>query len=307
MKKTFAFLSANKTTEIHGVEYTPIEEPVAVLQVSHGVTEYIERYTEFAEFLNANGIVVVGNDHLGHGKSIARGAAPMYFGPEGSWDYAVKDLLQVYEITKSNYPEIPYYILGFSMGSFLVRKFLIDYPSKVDGAIIMGTGQADPISTLLGLLVAKSEAAKVGESNTSKGIENLTFGNYNKKFAPNKTKFDWLCSDEKSLAEYASDPLIGGPMSAGLFRELLNGMAYVSKQKNVEKMNKDIQVLFISGASDPVGNSGKGVRKAVRSFERAGMERVEMKLYDGLRHDLLHEVQKDEIYKDILNWIKSCR
>lgn len=307
-KRVFTFLSADGKTEIHGVEWMPNSEDEikAVLQISHGVTEYIERYEEFAKFMTENGIMVVGNDHLGHGLSVEKSASPMYFGPRGSWEYAVRDLLNVYELVKSDHPNVGYYILGFSMGSFLVRKLLIDYPSKIDAAILMGTGQIGKIPTALGLLAAKSEAAKVGENNTSEGIESLTFGTYNKRFAPNKTKFDWLCSDEESLAEYAKDPKIGGPMSAGLFREMLYGMEYTRKSSNVKKMRKSMPILIMSGEDDSVGDCGKGVRKVYKSFKKAGMVDVKIKLYPSLRHDLLHEVNRKEIFRDILNWMNSA-
>ena len=157
-KREFYYPSSDGKTRIHAVEWSPDESPKAILQIAHGVTEYILRYEEFAEYLTNKGILVVGNDHIGHGTSIAENAKPMYFGPEGSFKYAVDDVNTLYKTTKEKYENIPYIILGFSLGSFIVRRFLIDYSDTVDGAILVGTGQIAPIKIKIAKFIAKSEA-----------------------------------------------------------------------------------------------------------------------------------------------------
>lgn len=304
-KNEFYYLSADGKTQIHAVEWIPDEKPKAILQIAHGVTEYILRYEQFAEYLVEKGIMVVGNDHLGHGKSIAKDSEPMYFGPTGSWKWAVEDMYTCTKMIKEKYPEIPYYMLGFSLGSFLLRTYLIEYPKAIDAAIIMGTGETSPVQIALAKFIANKEAKKVGENHTSPMIKKLTFDTYNKFFAPNRTDYDWLCSDNEGLDEYIADPMRGGNLSAGLFREMLSGMKFTSEIKNLKKMNLDTPILFISGDEDPVGEKGKGVIKAYHKFQNIGMKDVEIKLCPKLRHDILHEKCKKEIYEYVYNWIEK--
>lgn len=304
-KNEFYYLSADGKTQIHAVEWIPDEKPKAILQIAHGVTEYILRYEQFAEYLVEKGIMVVGNDHLGHGKSIAKDSEPMYFGPTGSWKWAVEDMYTCTKMIKEKYQEIPYYMLGFSLGSFLLRTYLIEYPKTIDAAIIMGTGETPPVQIALAKFIANKEAKKVGENHTSPMIKKLTFDTYNKFFAPNRTDYDWLCSDNEGLDEYIADPMRGGNLSAGLFREMLSGMKFTSEIKNLKKMNLDTPILFISGDEDPVGEKGKGVIKAYHKFQNIGMKDVEIKLYPKLRHDILHEKCKKEIYEYVYNWIEK--
>ena len=304
--KEFYYPSADKKTTIHACMWTPDEQPKGIIQIAHGVTEYIARYAQFAEYFTNKGYVVVGNDHIGHGKSIAEGSKPMYFGPEGSWNFVVKDVKTCMEMTKKEFPDLPYILMGFSLGSFVVRTFLIDYPNeKIDRVILMGTGQMPSIAIKIAKMMANSEAKKAGEENTTPNIHNLTFGTYNKVFTPNRTEYDWLCANEEALDEYIKDSNRGSDFSCGLFRELLNGMLYTAKVKNISKMNKQIPILLVSGDKDPVGDCGKGVKKTYEALNKAGVKNVSMKLYPGDRHDILHEKDKQNVYKDIEEWLKS--
>ena len=304
-KREFYYPSSDGKTRIHAVEWSPDESPKAILQIAHGVTEYILRYEEFAEYLTNKGILVVGNDHIGHGSSIAENAKPMYFGPEGSFKYAVDDVNTLYKTTKEKYKNIPYIILGFSLGSFIVRRFLIDYPDTVDGAILVGTGQIAPIKIKIAKFIAKSEAKKHGEDNPTPMIKSLSFDNYNKLFKPNRTDYDWLCLSKTSLDKYIRDKNRGKELSAGLFREMLSGMEYTGNLENIKKMNKNITIIFLSGEMDPVGEKGKSVKKAYDYFKKAGIKDVSMKLYKDLRHDILHEDNAEQIYQDILEFINE--
>lgn len=306
IKNEFYYPSADGKTQIHAVEWKPETEIKGVIQIAHGVTEYILRYENFAEFFTQKGFVVVGNDHLGHGQSIAPNGKTMYFGPNGSWNFVVKDIDTCKQMTKKKYPNVPYMILGFSLGSFLVRTYLIDYAQELlDGAIIMGTGYIPNFKIAIAKMMANKEAKKVGEENTSPVIKSLTFETYNKLFKPNRTAFDWLCSNEEALDEYIKDPLRGENYSAGLFREMLTGMQYTAELKNIQKMNKKMPIFLLSGDKDPVGEFGKGVIKTHEIFKKAGIEDVEIKLYPNLRHDILHEKCKDTIYNDIYDFAKN--
>jgi hypothetical protein len=299
----FYYQSADKKTNIHAVRWMPEGKPVGIIQIAHGVTEYILRYEDFARYLTDKGFIVTGNDHLGHGKSIADGAKPMYFGPKGSWKWVVEDIKMLKNITVERYPDLPYVMLGFSLGSFVVRTYLINHPGDLDAAILMGTGQMPPVAIKIAKLVANMEAKKAGEDNSTPTIHNLTFGTYNKIFAPNRTEYDWLCSNKEALDEYIADPQRGGDFSAGLFRELLDGMLYSSHEKNVWNMDKSLPILLISGEMDPVGDCGKGVQATEKVMRKAGVKDIEVKMYPGLRHDILHEAIKEQVYADVYNWV----
>lgn len=305
VRNEFTFLSADQQTQIHAVEWLPEGEVRAVLQISHGVSEYILRYEPFAESLAAHGFAVVGHDHLGHGSSMSPGGKPMYFGPKGSWNWVVQDIETRRTLAKERFPDRPYFLLGHSMGSFLARTYLIRHPGKVDGAILMGTGQMAPILITGGKAVAFVEGLRVGESNASPLVQQLAFGTYNKIFAPNRTGFDWLSVNPANVDSYIADPLCGGNPSIGLFREMLGGMSFIANPKELKKMDLTTPILFISGEMDPVGDCGKGVQRAYTSFQNAGVQDVSLKLYPELRHEILNETCCETVYKDILQWLVS--
>lgn len=302
-KREFYFTSCDGKTKVHAVEWKPDGEVVGILQIAHGVTEYIFRYEDLARYLTNKGFLVVGNDLLGHGESIVKDSKPMYFGTTGSWKFVVEDLNTCRKIVKEKFPDVPYCLLGFSLGSFLVRTYLIDYPKTVDAAIILGTGQTSLLQIAIAKFIAKREARKVGEEHTSPMIRKLTFETYNRFFSPNRTDFDWLCSSEKNLDIYIADPLRGGDLSAGLFREMLSGMTYTIRKRNIKKMDRDMPILLVSGDKDSVGDCGKGVKRTYKLFKEIGIRDVSLKLYSGLRHDILNEDCREDIYRYLYKWL----
>jgi len=305
VKHEFTFPSRDGKTAVHAVEWLP-ECPVrAILQISHGVSEYIDRYEPLAADLAGRGFAVVGNDHVGHGASVAEGNQPLYFGPKGSWFQITEDLYTLRQHAGRQFPGVPYFLLGHSMGSFLARTYLIRYPGTVDAAVLMGTGQMSPVMIAAGRLIASREARKVGEDHPSPVVDRLAFGAYNKFISPSRTAFDWLSVNEENVNRYIADPLCGGRASTGLFREMLGGIAYISKSENLKKMNMTTPILFVSGSMDPVGDCGKGVQKACESFRRAGARDVAMKLYPGLRHEILNETCGDVVREDLYQWLAS--
>ena len=305
VRNEFTFLSADGKTPIHAVEWLPESQVRAVLQISHGVSEYILRYEPFAEYLTARGFAVVGHDHLGHGQSVAEGSARLYFGPKGSWNWVVDDIDQRRNLAKEKFPQVPYFLLGHSMGSFLARTYLIRYPGAVDAVVIMGTGQMPPAVIAGGMAVAAEEARRVGEDQVSPLVDKLSFGAYNKRFAPNRTNFDWLSLNQDNVDRYIADPLCGGNATIGLFREMLGGLSFIAKPQNLKRMNLNIPVLFISGEMDPVGDCGKGVQRAYESFRKAGVRDVSLKLYPELRHEILNETCRETVYDDIYQWLPA--
>lgn len=300
----FTYLSSDGKTQLHAMEWIPEDQtPKAVLQIAHGVSEYIARYDAFARYLNEQGFVVVGNDHLGHGGS--EGETPVYFGEKDGWKHVVDDLYALHVRMQEQYPQLPFFIMGHSMGSFLTRSYLIRYPGTVKGAVVMGTGSQSPAIIAAGRLVARWEAGKRGRSAVSPLVNKMAFGSYNKGLTPQRTEFDWLSVDSGNVDRYVADPLCGKPGTVGLFLDMLDGFSFNQNPENLKKMDPATPVLFVSGACDPVGAGGKGVQKAYRSFLSAGVKDVRIKLYDGLRHEVLNEKEKDVVYRDISDWLES--
>ena len=303
--REFTFLSADGKTPIHAAEWLPEGPPHAVLQIAHGVSEYILRYAPFAAYLTAHGFAVVGHDHLGHGASLLPGASRLYFGPRGSWDWVVQDIETLRQMSREQFPDIPFFLLGHSMGSFLARTHLIRFPGVTDGAVIMGTGQMPGLILTGGRAVSIFEGWRSGEERSSPLINKLSFAPYNKPFAPNRTPYDWLSVNVENVDAYMADPLCGGIPSAGLFREMLEGMAFISRTENLRRMDPATPILFISGGMDPVGDLGKGVRRAFESFRAAGVRDVSLKLYPGLRHEILNERERETVCEDVRLWLEA--
>ena len=300
-KVEFNYMSSNGSTLIHCIKWIP-DNPIGVIQIVHGITEHIGRYEEFASYMANLGYIVVGNDHLGHGKSIINDKPKMYIGKLGSWDYLVKDIHTLHELISEEY-KLPVYLIGFSLGSFVSRHYLIDYNPNYQKAILVGTGiQLGLVLNILKMIV-KGEVKKIGEENTSKFIKDLSFGTYNKQIKDTKTDCDWLTSSEEEINKYLNDPLVGKDITGSLFYELLDGMIYTSKLSNIKKM-KDLPILLLSGLDDPVGSKGNGVKKLESIYKKNNID-VSIKLYEGKRHDLFHETNKLEVFKDIEEYIKK--
>lgn len=303
----FTFLSTDGKTQLHGMRWEPEGGSVrAVLQICHGVAEHIARYDAFARYLNGLGIAVVGHDHLGHGLSLPEGGTPVYFGAGNTWNTVVDDIYVLHQRIRLWYPDVPLCIMGHSMGSFLTRTYLIRYPGTVKAAVIMGTGWQPKAVIAGGMAVAKAVGAVVGENGTSDLVTNLAFGAYNKLFAPNRTSCDWLSADEGNVDAYMADPLCGADATVGLFRQMLSGIRFNQKLSNLRQMDPRIPVLFVAGEKDPVGDCGNGVRRTYQEFRRVGVQNCTLKLYPGLRHEILNEkAQQQQIFEDIGQWLTS--
>ena len=303
----FTFLSTDGKTQLHGMRWEPEGGSVrAVLQICHGVAEHIARYDAFARYLNGLGIAVVGHDHLGHGLSLPEGGTPVYFGEGNTWNTVVDDIYVLHQRIRLWYPDVPLCIMGHSMGSFLTRTYLIRYPGTVKAAVIMGTGWQPKAVIAGGMAVAKAVGAVVGENGTSDLVTNLAFGAYNTLFAPNRTSCDWLSADEGNVDAYMADPLCGADATVGLFRQMLLGIRFNQKLSNLRQMDPRIPVLFVAGEKDPVGDCGNGVRRTYQEFRRAGVQDCTLKLYPGLRHEILNEkAQQQQIFEDIGQWLTS--
>lgn len=303
--KDFYFNSSTGKNKIHARMCVPDAEPRAIVQIIHGIAEYIGRYDEFMNFLADNGIIAVGTDHLGHGKSIESEEQTGFFAYDNGWDYVVRDEEVLRLAMHENYPELPIIVFGHSMGSFMTRTLLIRYPDAFNAAIISGTGNQGAALVNGGLFMGNLVTGLRGAHHYSKFLNNLAFGSYNKIYDNPKTEYDWLSRDEANVQKYIDDPLCGFIPSCSLFRDMMTGVKFITNKKNLTAMNKDMPVYFMSGDMDPVGECGKGVQKAYNNFLEAGMKDVSIKLYPGGRHEMLNEINKDEVYADILAWLNS--
>ena len=304
LKEEFNFPSSDGNTEIHSIRWIPEGEVRAILQLSHGMVEHIERYDDFAAFLTGKGFLVTGNDHLGHGKSVTDEKKLFHF-PKNGNSILLKDMHRLRSITQKKYPDIPYFIMGHSMGSFLVRQYICMQGSGLKGAVIMGTGEQSraALSFAKGLSNVKSAIQK--PEHHSKTITKLAFGTYNSKIKDNKTEYDWLSRDEEMVNRYIIDPLCGGTFTNQAFSEMFGSMIYLKKKDNLKKMPEDLPLLFVSGDADPVGAYGKGPRVAAKRCLDSGVENVTCKIYEGSRHELLNEINKEDVYSDIAEWLIS--
>lgn len=302
-KEEFTFDSRDGKTKLHAVRWVPEGKVVCILQIVHGMAEYIERYEELAQYFGEKGILVTGDDHLGHGKSVSRDGIYGYFCEQDPATVVVRDVHRLKKMTQEDYPGVPYVILGHSMGSFILRNYLFRYGTGIEGAIICGTGSKSRALITVSQALAAVSGVIHGDAYVSKLIDKLAFGSSNKKIANARTSVDWLCTDDKVVDAYIKDELCGFTFTVNGFKTLFQLLNRLNKTENLNKMPKDLPVHFISGDMDPVGDYGEGVKKAYEDFRKAGMKRVSMKLYPGGRHELLNETNKQQVYGDIYPWI----
>lgn len=303
-KEEFTYDSRDNETKIHAVSWVPQKGEIkGVVQIVHGMVEYIDRYDNFANYLAQKGFVVVGNDHLGHGASVEADSDWGYFCKKDGESILVRDVHRLKKLTQKAFPGKPYFILGHSMGSFIVRKYIMEYGKGIDGAIIMGTA-SKPLPLLnWGVFLTKMLSMIHGDKYRSKMINNHAFGSFNRQFSPARTKHDWLTKDAKQVDAYENDERNQFIFTVNGYRTLFKIFIYIQQEENFVNVRKDLPVFLVSGAKDPVGDFGEGVKKAYELLKRVGYSNVQMKLYEDDRHEILNETDKDVVYKDLENWI----
>ncbi len=305
MKQCFEFVGHGAVV-LPAVIWQPEQEVKAVLQITHGMTEHMGRYESLAADLCRRGIAVAGFDLRGHGKNPGNPEIASF--GEGGWTASIEDMRLFYWELRSRFPGVPHYMLGFSLGSFLLREYLTKYPSEEElaGAIIAGTGHQPGWILSVMMAIVKGEFKKAGFDGTTDLIKQLSFGTYNQKFKPNRTEADWLCSDVNALDDYLADPLVRKNISAGLFWELLGSMKRSGSAFEYDGWDTSLPILLISGQEDPVGDAGKGVRTIYNRMKKAGMENVTLKLLPNARHDVFHEDASgtaENVHQCIADWL----
>jgi len=305
-KKEFFFESRDNHTKIHAVRWIPECDSIkGIFVIVHGMAEYIERYDEFATYFADRGYIVTGIDNLGHGKSMREDKNPGYFAKQDPATVAVRDVHRLKKLTQEEYPGLPVAIFGHSMGSFIVRNYIIRYGSGVECAVVAGTGM-QPTGVIYG---AKALAAVIklflGDNHVSKILEKCAFGGYFKRIPNPQTKNDWLSLDQENVAKYCADPLCGFTFTVNGDRTVLELLNRAQKAENIEKIPKELPILVTSGAEDPVGLYGKGPQSVYDAYKAAGIKDVSIKLYDDLRHEILNEACKEEVMADIYAFVDA--
>lgn len=303
--KQILFRDASDTQDIHAQLWLPDTEPAAIVQVVHGINEYGGRYQRFALFLVAQGLGLAVHDHMGHGDTAADGGRLGYFAPQEGWKHARQDIRSFSARLRDKYPQTPLFLFAHSMGSFLTRGLLIDYDGDYAGVILSGTGSMPALLYDFGLLACDLARLRRGREGRSKFVQALLFGGFAHKFADEHHAMAWLSRDANVYRQYGRDPYCRFLPSIAMYRELLRGMRYVNKPARYAKVRKDLPLLLVSGDHDPVGGMGKGVSQVYRRYRDAGLQDVELLLYPGGRHEMLNEINQDEVYQDILEWLRE--
>ena len=295
--------SSDGKTTIHALIWRPQGEVLGVLQIIHGMAEYAERYAPFANELTKRGFAVVAEDHLGHGQSVISPDYLGYFTEENAWQTVLEDVRALTVKAKELFPNKPYFLMGHSMGSFFCRKYITLYGEELSGAIIMGTGQMPSLILNAALFLTKSQAKKYGWRYRSKFIDNLAFGSYNKKIKNKRTPFDWLSVNPENVDKYLADDLCGVTFTLSGFEGLFGIIKQACAKQAAQAVPKNLPVYFVAGSEDPVGDYSKGVIKAYQSFVEAGVNDVELTLYNNSRHEILNDYCAPQVVSDILEFV----
>lgn len=301
----FSFPSATGKHTLHGIAWIPDGPVRAIVQISHGMVEYIERYEPLAEYLTKKGILVAGHDHVGHGQSVSGPDEWGYFSVKDGESTLVEDLHALTLKLRQPYPDIPLMLLGHSMGSFVARRYMMTYGRDIDGAIVMGTGNQPTYQLLAGQLLTTVLTLLHGDGYRSPLMARLLFGHSNRRVPHPRTENDWLTKDTAIVDRYRGDP-------ACTFRFTLNGYAnlfalirYVKKPAHIANIPRDLPVILLSGEDDPVGDYGRAVRQVYESWKQRGLTDLTMKLYPNDRHELINETDRETVFKDIGNWLEQ--
>lgn len=278
---------------------TPIK---AILQISHGMAEHAGRYEPFAKALTARQFAVYANDHRGHRHSAILPEEQGYFADKEGWQLVVGDLKSLTDIIREKHPGLPVFLLGHSMGSLLSRSYVFSHGQYLQGLILSATAGDPGLLGRLGIVVARIEVLLRGKKAKSPLLDKLSFGKFNDAFKPNRTPFDWLSREECEVDKYIADPHCGLIFTTGFFRDLLRGIKSINAPSNISKVPKNLPIYLISGSKDPVGGDTKGVQQVIQQYDKAGITDLSHRFYEEGRHEILNEINKEEVYEDIIGW-----
>ena len=302
-----AYINAKLWTNARfgGPDHPGVESPKAVVQIVHGMAEYIDRYDDFARYLVNRGFVVCAEDHVGHGGSATSSDDFGHIPMKGGKKIVVGDVHTLRVMVAPMFPDVPYVLYGHSMGSFIVRSYIARYSSGLAACVLSGTGNVPANLSKMGNTLARFIASIWGETHRSKIIDNMGAGAYGKKIKNARTDLDWLSTDESVVDAYIADDKCGFMFTVGGYATLLDLTAEVVTPECAESVSKDLPILLVAGDGDPVGDMGEGVKAAAQLLSDAGVKTVDCKIYEGMRHEIHNEVGKDQVYDDIASWIED--
>ena len=275
-----------------------------IVQLVHGSCEHAGRYEHFARFLTEQGYVVYANDLRGHGRSVKESEDFGYFGESGGWNAMVNELHDVTCLAREEHPGMKLTMLGHSMGSFLARHYATQYGQELDGLVLSGTAHHSRALLRSARMIAKLQIAAKGSKHRSNLLYKMSYATYNKRLEPSRTALDWLTRDEAVVDQFLQDKWCGFVFTAAGFRDMFEGLLVITDPAQTSKTPKHLPILLISGADDPVGNYGQMVQLTYEQYQQAGILMLQVKLYEGMRHEILNEIGKEEVYRDIAAWIQ---
>jgi len=294
-------LDAEDGHKIHAQLWSPADQARGVIQIIHGLGEHGNRYARFAEAATSRGFVVAVHDHRGHGD---HGNTAGFFAAKNGWQLLVTDSLVVHDFLAKRFADLPVTLLGHSMGSFVAQNFAMHYGGRLDALLLSASTWTPKIETLAGNLLARIECWRLGVHRHSALLDKLGFGDFNKPFAPARSELDWLSRDPDEVDTYIADPLCGGPYTAGLWRDLTGGLFHIASDDNVSRIPADLPILVTGGEQDPVGGE-RGMGKLALHYAQTGHGHLTVKIYEGGRHEMLNETNRDEVTADWLDWIEG--
>ncbi len=300
----FYYDSRDNESRIHAVKWTPDTPPVGILVLVHGMSETIDRYEPFAGFMCDKGYVVAGNEHLGHGLSKSQGPNG-YFCKRDPATVVVRDVHRLKKMIQMEYPGIPIFIFGHSMGSLIARSYLTRYGTGIDGVILSGTLMMSRAAIGFAGLMCDVLKLFQGSKHPSVFLNSLAFGSYCKRIKEPRTPFDWLTRDNEIIDAYMADPNCGFLFTLNGFSTLKELLGRQYDSKLLKKIPKELPVYFVYGSEDPCGEYGVAVRKVISQYKELGIKDVSEKCYEGDRHEILNELDRDTVMNDIYEWIKE--
>lgn len=299
--KQITFKSVVTDAPLTGWLYLPGVPLRAVVQICHGMQEHMGRYHDFMRFLARSGYAACGIDQLGHGRSMEDGL-PGFFAEQDGWRLLVDNQYKFYRVIQKELPDVPVILLGHSMGSFIARLYAAKYPQNMNGLILSGTARSST-AVEAALAIARRTAKRKGDAYVSDDLGKLVFNMFNRPFRKEHPRYGWLSRDSRQVARFAEDPLCDFTFTAGGFRDLFTLLHNANEQKVFAGAEKSLPLLVFSGAEDPVGERGKGARQVYEQYVKAGLDDAQLILYDGGRHEMLNEVNREQVYKDVRQWL----
>ncbi|MEL7186267.1 MAG: alpha/beta hydrolase [Pseudomonadota bacterium] len=286
---------------IRGTRWLPADPPKAVILLFHGLGEHHQRYGRFASAATERGFALVAHDHRGHGP----GSAELgYFAASDGWQKLLDDGRKVREAVDREFGQPPVILLGHSMGSYIAQAYTMQHPHDVDLLVLSASTWAGRLRAICGNWLARFEAWRTDDHARSALLNKLGFGDFNKRFEPARTPLDWLSRDEEEVDRYIADPLCDGPYTCSLWKDLTAGIGSINSDAALAKIPGQLPILLTGGSNDPVGGR-RGITRLAQHYAASGHGNVTVRIYEGGRHEMFNETNRDEFTRDLLDWIDA--